>query len=86
MFENIKVIKRDGKRVEFDGAKIAIAIKKGFDSVIDEENPKYTEEDINKIYNLVIEEIASLNVQKIKIEEIQDLIEKHLRQEGYIDV
>ncbi len=86
MFDNIKVIKRDGKRVEFDGAKIAIAIKKGFDSVIDEENPKYTEEDINKIYNLVIEEIASLNISKIKIEEIQDLIEKHLKQEGYIDV
>lgn len=86
MFDNIKVIKRDGKRVEFDGAKIAIAIKKGFDSVIDEENPKYTEEDINKIYNLVIEEIASLNISKIKIEEIQDLIEKHLKQEDYIDV
>lgn len=86
MFDNIKVIKRDGKRVEFDGAKIAIAIKKGFDSVIDEENPKYTEENINKIYNLVIEEIASLNISKIKIEEIQDLIEKHLKQEGYIDV
>ena len=86
MFENIKVIKRDGKRVEFDGTKIAIAIKKGFDSVIDEENPRYSEEDINKIYNLVIDEISKLNVPRIKIEEIQDLIEKNLKQEGYIDV
>ena len=33
MFENIKVIKRDGKKVDFDGSKIALAIKKGFDSV-----------------------------------------------------
>lgn len=83
----MKVIKRDGKRVEFDGTKIALAIKKGFDSVIsEEERPKYTEEDINKVYNLVIKEILQLNVDKIKIEEIQDLIEKHLSGQGYSDV
>lgn len=83
----MKVIKRDGKKVEFDGTKIAIAIKKGFDSVnIEEESPKYTEEDINKVYHLVIDEILAMNLEKIKIEEIQDLIEKHLKQEGYSDV
>lgn len=83
----MKVIKRDGKRVEFDGTKIAIAIKKGFDSVIfDEENPKYTEKDINKVYNLVIDEISSMEIEKIKIEEIQDMIEKHLREQEYMDV
>ena len=27
MFENIKVVKRDGKKVDFDGSKIALAIK-----------------------------------------------------------
>ena len=65
MFEDIKVIKRDGKKVDFDGSKIAIAIKKGFDSVIQEnENSKYTEQDVNKIYNLVIEEIEKLNTKK----------------------
>ena len=87
MFENIKVIKRDGKKVEFDGTKIAIAIKKGFDSITsDGENPKYTEKDINKVYNLVINEILRQNVEKIKIEEIQDLIEKELKEQGYNDV
>lgn len=87
MFEDIKVIKRDGKKVDFDGSKIAIAIKKGFDSVIQEnENSKYTEQDVNKIYNLVIEEIEKLNTNKIKIEDIQDLIEKLLKQESYFDV
>ncbi len=87
MLENIKVIKRDGKKVDFDGTKIALAIKKGFDSVIyDEENPNYTETDINKVYNLVIDEIISQNIQKIKIEEIQDLIEKKLLEQGYNDV
>ena len=31
--EGVTVIKRNGKKVDFDGAKIALAIKKGFDSV-----------------------------------------------------
>ena len=87
MFENIRVIKRDGKKVDFDGTKIAIAIKKGFDSVnIEGEEPKYTENDTNKVYNLVIEEIAKLNPEKIRIEEIQDLIETKLKSENYLDV
>ena len=30
---NLTVIKRNGKKVDFDGAKIALAIKKGFDHV-----------------------------------------------------
>ena len=75
------VIKRDGKKVNFDGTKIAIAIKKGFDSV-----EKYEEDDVNKIYNKVIEKIISKNAEKIKIEEIQDLIEEELKENGYEDV
>lgn len=87
MFEEMKVIKRDGKRVEFDGSKIVIAIKKGFDSItLPDGTPKYTEDDINKIYNLVIKDIENLKTNKIKIEDIQDLIEKHLKQENYIEV
>lgn len=87
MFDNIKVIKRDGKKVDFDGTKIAIAIKKGFDSItLDEENPKYTENDINKVYNLVIDEISKLDIDRIKIEEIQDMIEENLQKEKYYDV
>ena len=87
MLDNIKVIKRDGKKVDFDGTKIALAIKKGFDSVTSiEENSKYTENDINKVYNLVIDEISRKNVEKLKIEEIQDMIEEKLKAEGYLDV
>ena len=33
LLEGVTVIKRNGKKVDFDGAKIALAIKKGFDSV-----------------------------------------------------
>ena len=80
---NVIVVKRDGKKVSFDGTKIAIAIKKGFDSV---ENGKYTEYDINKIYNKVIEKIIDLKKERIKIEEIQDLIEVQLKENNYEDV
>ena len=65
-----KVIKRNGKRVDFDGTKIALAIKKGFDSVtIDGVNTKYSQEDVNKIYESILENISKLQTEKIKIEE-----------------
>ena len=86
MFENIKVRKRDGKKVDFDGTKKALAIKKGFDSINDESNKKYTENDVNKVYNLVINQIMALEVDKIKIEKIQDMIEEKLKDENYLDV
>lgn len=79
---NVVVIKRDGKKVAFDGMKIALAIKKGFDSVED----KYNEDDINKVYQGVIKKIVSINKDRIKIEQIQDLIESELEEDGYKDV
>lgn len=79
---SIVVVKRDGKKVDFDGTKIAIAIKKGFDSI----DGKYTEDDTNKIYNKTIEKICNWERDKIKIEEIQDLIEAELKEGGYNDV
>ena len=87
ILSNKLVVKRDGKKVPFDGTKIAIAIKKGFDSIeSDSEIKKYTEDDVNIIYNKVIEKIVKLNKDKIKIEEIQDLIEIELKENKYEDV
>ena len=86
---DLKVVKRDGKKVDFDGSKIAIAIKKGFDSInLDECENKYTEKDIQKIYQAVIKEIEKQENKdgKIKIEKIQDLIEEQLEKCGYEDV
>ena len=79
---NVIVVKRDGKKVSFDRTKIAIAIKKGFDSI----EEKYNEDDVNKVYNKVIERIVKLERERIKIEEIQDLIEQELKECGYEDV
>ena len=88
--ENLEVVKRNGRKVEFDGTKVALAIKKGFDSVIaeDAEEKKYTSKDIQKIYQAVIKKIAKeyLPNGKIKIEEVQDLIEDMLKKYNYDDV
>ena len=88
----LTVIKRNGKKVEFDGAKIALAIKKGFDnvSVYDDDvkqNP-YTEKDIQIVYKEVISRIEKdfKDQDKIKIEQIQDLVEDALQNKGYNDV
>ena len=86
--ENAKmltVIKRDGKKTSFEEEKIAIAIKKGFDSI---ENSPYTDKDITKIYEAVIKDITKNYQDKksIKIEDIQDLIEEKLKKYEYMDV
>ena len=87
LVETKTVIKRNGKKVEFDGSKIALAIKKGFDSIKkDDEENKYTEKDIQKIYQSVISRIQKLEDNKIKIEDIQDMIEEELEKKGYEDV
>ncbi len=88
----IEVVKRNGKKVTFDGTKVAVAIKKGFDSIIydseGEKRDKYTEKDMQKVYQEVIKEIEKdfKDKDKIKIEEIQDLIENALKKKGYNDV
>ena len=94
LLEEITVVKRNGKKVPFDGAKIALAIKKGFDSVeVDddesEKERKYTSKDIQKVYQAVLKKIekdADAKNKRFKIEEIQDYIEGELSNKGYQDV
>jgi len=87
---SLKVIKRKGKKVDFDGAKIAVAIKKGFDSIIRDDDTEnlYDEKDIQKVYKGVIKRIEKeyANEDKIKIETIQDMIEAELQKQDYQDV
>ena len=90
----LKVVKRDGKKVDFNGTKIALAIKKAFDHIdkLDdgEENNSagYTEKDVNNIYKTVITRIEKeyADEEKIKIETIQDMIEETLKKIGYDDI
>ena len=85
---DLKVVKRNGKKVDFDGTKIAMAIKKGFDSITIDDEKKYTEKDINKVFMCVLKNIEKeyKNEEKIKIETIQDMIEDELKKKGYTDV
>ena len=90
VLETLKVVKRNGKKVSFDTTKVAIAIKKGFDAIqkSDEEESKYDAKDVQKIYQSVIKKIVKdyKDEDKIKIEEIQDLIEEMLKKHKYEEV
>ena len=90
--KQLTVVKRNGRKVEFEGDKIAIAIKKAFDSV---ENEKYIEKDANKVYIAVLKELYDKYIidnnqeesqRKIKIETIQDIIVNKLKSLKYIEV
>ena len=83
--EKLTVVKRDGKKTTFREEKIAIAIKKGFESV---EESSYTDKDIQKVYEKVLKEIEKnyKDAKSIKIESIQDLIEEVLKKCEYMDV
>ncbi len=93
ILEDLAVIKRSGKKVDFDGKKIALAIKKGFDSVEvesdeDDKEKKYSSVDVQKVYQAVLKRLEkkAKETDKIQIEEIQDLIEEELSNKGYEDV
>ncbi len=80
---NITVIKRNNKKARFDAEKIAVAIKKGFDSV---ENQYEDAKDSHIVFVSVMEQINALNQDVIGIEHIQDIIEKQLIRLGYDEV
>ena len=93
LFDKLKVVKRSGKKVDFDAAKIALAIKKGFDNIVvsDDEietDKEYTEKDMHKVFQAVINRILKeyKDEDKIKIEDIQDMIEDEMTKKGYTEV
>ena len=68
----MKVIKRDGQFVDYDRKKIISAIEKANSEV--DFSEKATKAEIDEI----IEGIESLGLEKISVEDIQDIIEKSL--------
>ncbi len=81
---NLVVVKRSGQRVNFNGNKIAIAIKQAFDTVFEEVN----ELEINKIYENVLKYIDKnyKDRKTINVEDIQDIIEEELKNGKYLNV
>ncbi|NLP22255.1 MAG: anaerobic ribonucleoside-triphosphate reductase [Erysipelotrichaceae bacterium] len=68
----MKVIKRDGRSVEYDAQKIIIAIEKANNEV--KKNEKVTKEQINEIVSY----IEGLGKKRMLVEDIQDIIEERL--------
>ena len=68
----MKVIKRDGRAVEYERNKIEIAIEKANEEVRGKE--KATKEEIKNIVNY----IEDLGKKRILVEDIQDIIEEQL--------
>ena len=68
----MKVIKRDGRAVDYDRSKIQIAIEKANKEV--KPNERASKEDIKGIINYIEE----LNKKRMLVEDIQDIIEERL--------
>ena len=68
----MKVIKRDGRTIEFDRDKIEVAIEKANNEVIKKE--KASKEDIKSITDYIEE----LDKKRMLVEDIQDVIEEKL--------
>ena len=74
--ENMKIIKRDGRAVDYDREKIRIAIEKANNDV--RELERASKEDIKNI----IKYIEDLGKKRMLVEDIQDIIEEKLMQIG----
>ncbi len=72
----MKIIKRDGRIVDYDRSKIEIAIEKANNEVVEKEKAK--KEDIKEI----IHYIEELNKKRMLVEDIQDIIEEKLMELG----
>ena len=83
-FKDIVVVKRSGQRVGFKDTKVALAIKKGFDSVYEE----YDEKKVNKVKEKVLANIEKdyKDRKTIGVEDIQDIIEAELKKQKYDEV
>ncbi|ADD08969.1 ribonucleoside-diphosphate reductase, adenosylcobalamin-dependent [Aciduliprofundum boonei T469] len=79
--EVMKVIKRDGRIVDFSEDKIFQAIMKAMNSI-----GGYGEEDAQRVTRKVVEKIKESRVERITVEKIQDIVEETLMLEGYINV
>lgn len=73
----MKIIKRDGRIVDYDREKIIIAIEKANNEVVQEKN-KASQEDIKIITNY----IEKMDKKRILVEDIQDIIEQKLMEIG----
>ena len=68
----MKVIKRDGKTVDFDRSKIVKAISKANDAVDTEDRASQAQ------IEAIVDEIARRHKSRLLVEDIQDIVEEKL--------
>lgn len=73
------VIKRDNRRHVFNISKVYTAIEKAFKEV----NAEVTEEIMDRLVDSVVEKISENNAKSAKVEEIQNVIEMTLMDNGF---
>ncbi len=78
------VVKRDGRKVEFDKQKIRLAVLQAFNEV-DKEETSYAKEKSRDIANY-IEEYAKRADKDLSVEEIQDMVEDKLMASNRKDI
>ena len=80
VLEDLIVVKRSGQRVDFNASKIAIAIKKSYESVYENVNEK----DVYKVFEKVLTYINDNYKERktISVEDVQDIIENVLQKEN----
>ena len=76
----MKIIKRDGRAVDYDPSKIYNAISKA-----NEEVSKKERASVNDI-NSIILSIESLNKRRMLVEDIQDMVEEKLMEQGHYEL
>ncbi len=76
----MKVIKRDGRAVDFDRTKIELAIEKANQEV--RQKDRATKNEIKQIINYVLES----DKKRILVEDIQDIIEEQLMTLGHYEL
>ncbi|MBQ7317810.1 MAG: anaerobic ribonucleoside-triphosphate reductase, partial [Phascolarctobacterium sp.] len=76
----MKVIKRDGTTVDFDGSKIVIAIQKA-NAVVDAQD-RIDEEKIQEIAR----NVQARNRMRLLVEDIQDIVEHSLMDAGKFEL
>ncbi|MCH5138784.1 anaerobic ribonucleoside-triphosphate reductase, partial [Clostridiaceae bacterium UIB06] len=78
----LHVVKRDGRKVEFDSIKITNAIKGASEEI----GYELKESDFIDLTQKVIRQIEDIEVDELNVEEIQNIVEKILLENSYREI
>ncbi len=80
LLAEVRVIRRNGQIVPWDINKVEIAVRKAFLSLEKDSNPA------KEVSESVVERVLALNIKRIHIEEIQDIVQEELMRHGHFKI